>query len=76
MSIWATAGSLGELETLIDAMFRETGEWAIDEVISTDRTAFDKRPDELKDLPPRRKDAGIHLVTIDRQSEIPPEPDS
>ncbi len=72
MSIWATAGSLGELETLIDAMFRETGEWAIDEVISTDRTAFDERPDELKDLQPRRKDAGIHLVTIDRQGEAPP----
>ena len=74
MSIWATAGSLGELETLIDTMFRETGEWAVDEVISTDRTAFDERPDELKDLPPKRKDAGIHLVTIDRQGEVPPGP--
>lgn len=76
MTIWATAGSLGQLETLIDAMFREDGEWAIDEVFSTDRTAFDERPDELRDLPARRRDPGIHLVTIERRGEAPPGPES
>ncbi len=76
MTIWATAGSLGQLETLIDAKFREDGEWAIDEVFSTDRTAFDERPEKLKDLPPRRRGAGIHLVTIERRGEVPPGPES
>lgn len=76
MTIWATAGSLGQLESLIDAMIREDDEWAIDEVFSTDRTAFDERPDQLKDLPPRRRDAGIHLVTIERRGDSPQGPDS
>ena len=76
MTIWATAGSLGQLESLIDAMFRDDDEWAIDEVFCTDRTAFDERPDELKDLPPRRRDAGIHLVTIEPQGDEPKVPGS
>ncbi len=72
MSVWATAGSLSELELLIDGMLEETDEWALDEVFSTDRVAFDERPDELADIEPRRKRAELHLVSIEAGDGDPP----
>ncbi len=68
MSIWATAGSLGELETLIDNVLNSNAEWRFAEVYSTDRVAFDERPETLADLAPRRQQAETHLVSIERRS--------
>ena len=74
MSIWATAGSLTQLETLIEAALELSGEWVLADVYSTDRIAFDERPDELSDLAPRRSEAGIHLVSVDPRDDQPPDP--
>ncbi|MEE8458467.1 MAG: hypothetical protein V3S08_01270 [Phycisphaerales bacterium] len=73
MLIWATAGSLTQLETLIEGVMEQSGEWVLAEVYSTDRIAYDERPDELSDLAPRYSDAEIHLVSIDRHTDQPPE---
>ena len=53
-------------------MLEETDEWALDEVFSTDRVAFDERPDELADIEPRRKRAELHLVSIEAGDGDPP----
>ena len=74
MSIWSTAGSLSQLEELIGGMLEQSGEWVLAEVYSTDRIAFDERPDELSDLAPRRTEPEIHLVSIDPRSDVPTEP--
>jgi len=73
MSIWATAGSLAQLEELIEAELEQSGEWLIAEVYSTDRIAFDERPDELSDLAPRRREVGVHLVKMDPHDDHPPD---
>lgn len=73
MSIWATAGSLDELESLIAAMLEQSGKWVLAEVFSTDRVAFDERPDELPDLKLRRTAAEIHLVSVDLRTDLSPE---
>jgi hypothetical protein len=73
MLIWATAGSLTQLETLIEGVLEQSDEWALVEVYSTDRIAYDERPDELADLAPRRSEAEIHLVSIERRPDHPPE---
>ncbi len=74
MSIWATAGSLTQLETLIEAALELSGEWVLADIYSTDRIAFDERPDELSDLAPRLSKAEIHLVSIDPRNDHPPDP--
>jgi len=73
MLIWATAGSLAQLEELIEAELEQSGEWLIAEVYSTDRIAFDERPDELSDLAPRRREVGVHLVKMDPHDDHPPD---
>lgn len=75
MSIWSTAGSLIELETLIGTMLEQSGEWLLAEVYSTDRIAFDERPDELSDLAPRRNEPAIHLISIEPRSDVASEPE-
>jgi hypothetical protein len=54
LSIWATAGSLKELEVLINGVLNVGEPWRNAEVYSTDRIAYDERPEELVDLSPRR----------------------
>ena len=71
MSLWATAGSLTQLEELIEGELEQAGEWMLGDVYSTDRIAFDERPDELSDLAPRRREAKIHLVAIDPRNDHP-----
>jgi hypothetical protein len=73
MLIWATAGSLTQLETLIEAVLQQSEEWVLDEVFATDRIAYDERPDELADLAPRYSEAEIHLVSIEGPADHPPE---
>ena len=67
LSVWATAGSLSELEELIDAMLRDGREWEFADLYWTDRVAFDERPDDLASIPPRRERAEIHLVSVERR---------
>lgn len=64
LSIWATAGSLNELETLIEEALSDDRRWLGAEIQSTDRVAFDERPEKLAGLAPRRDEAGIHLISI------------
>ena len=69
--MWATAGSLSELETMIDDAVRRQNGWALAELYSMDRVAYDERPDELADLSPRRRSAEVHLVAIAPHGEAP-----
>ncbi len=69
VSVWATAGSLVELDSLIDEVLLSQPGWQPIEVYSADRIAFDERPEELSDLPPRRERAEVHQVSIHRFSE-------
>jgi len=71
LSIWATAGSLNQLEDLIDGALGDGSRWVAAEIFSTDRVAYDERPDELTDLPPRRREPGIHLLTIEPSGPQP-----
>lgn len=64
-SIWATAGSLAEMEDLIDAALQESEKWEYSEIYTIDRVAFDERPDELGELSPRRETVKIHHVTFE-----------
>ena len=70
MSVWATAGSLGELEELIEDVLNDDDQWEFAEIFSTDRVAFDERPDELSDLAPRRRSTEVHLVSFERRPGI------
>lgn len=69
VDVWATAGSLAEMEELIDEALDAQDDWIFDGIYSVERVAFDERPDELADLPMRRAESGIHLVTLDRWSD-------
>jgi len=66
VSIWATAGSLGEMEELIDSALAGSPTWRFVEIYTIDRVAYDERPDELADLPTRREKAEVHLVSFER----------
>jgi hypothetical protein len=72
LSIWATAGSLKELEVLINDVLKVGEQWESAEVYSTDRVAFDERPEALADLSPRRDRAEVHLVSVERHGPEPP----
>ena len=74
ISMWITAGGLAELEELVAAWFDASEEWEFREFYSTDRVAFDERPDALASLPPRRPLAEIHAVSIEPWSADGPEP--
>lgn len=65
-SIWATATSMAEMERLISSALDDHPDWSFGEIYTIDRVAFDERPDELADLPPNRRRAQVHLVTIER----------
>ena len=65
ISIWSTAISLGQVEELIADTLAGMPEWIFQSIYSTDRVAFDDRPEELSDLPPRRAAVAVHQVTLD-----------
>jgi hypothetical protein len=71
LSIWATAGSLKELEVLINGVLSAGEPWGSAEVYSTDRIAYDERPQELTDLLLRRDRAEVHLVAVERYGPDP-----
>jgi len=65
VSIWATATSLKQVEELVADALVGMPEWSFQSIYSIDRVAFDERPDELGELPPRRGTPGIHMINID-----------
>ncbi len=66
ITVWATAGSLSEMERLVnDHVEAHMPQWSFEGFFSVDRVAFDERPDELSDLTPRRLKAEVHLTAID-----------
>ncbi len=71
MSIWATAGSLTQMMQIVEHAVQSQPGWQFSEVYTVDRVAFDERPDELADLPPRRTQPEIHLIQIDPWDEDP-----
>ncbi|MDY7107155.1 MAG: hypothetical protein SYC29_00820 [Planctomycetota bacterium] len=75
VSIWATAGSLTEVERLIDSALASSPNWRFVEVYTIDRVAYDERPDELTDLPPKREKSEVHLVSFERWPGSP-DPDA
>lgn len=71
LSIWADAGSMAEMEQLIESAMEEHAEWSFNSVYSMDRVAYDERPDELASLPPRRRESKVHLVEVDAWGDPP-----
>ena len=69
VGIWATARSLEEAEDLVEAAVEGSGEWVLDRLYSIERVAFDERPEELADLPPRRDKSEVHSISIDEWGE-------
>lgn len=72
MSVWATAGSLTQMEQIISAAASSQHGWQFSEIYMVDRVAYDERPDELADLPPRRNEPEIHLIEVEPWNDEPP----
>lgn len=69
--VWATAGSLAEVEQMILDALAQTPEWTLSEIFTIDRVAFDERPDTLVQLTPADRRSRIHSLTFDRWHEPP-----
>lgn len=65
ISIWATACSMAELEDLAVREVEKLQGYAFEGFYTCDRVAYDDRPDELGDIPPRRVIAEVHQVSVD-----------
>lgn len=64
--VWATAASIGELQRMIEARLGNQDEWEFHgQWYALDRVAYDERPDELVDLPPRRSRSEVHSFAIE-----------
>lgn len=63
--IWATAGSLSEMEDQIQEALSAHPQWSFSEIYTIDRIAYDERPEELVDLQPKRGDPEVHLLRFD-----------
>jgi hypothetical protein len=73
ITVWASAKSLAQMEHLIEGVLAERPEWSFSETYSINRVAFDERPEDLSDLPPRRTRAAVHLVTVEPWQQSPQE---
>lgn len=69
IAVWATAGSLTELLKLIDDALDGEKRWQVADVFTTDRVAFDERPDDLSDLAPKGRRPALHMVSIEVREE-------
>ncbi|MFM1831267.1 MAG: hypothetical protein RLZZ558_1607 [Planctomycetota bacterium] len=65
VTIWATAGSVADLERLLVKQLEQEGRWVYERFHTLDRVAFDERPDELTDLPLRGRLPAVHLMSED-----------
>ncbi len=71
-SIWATASSRDQLDGLIEEVLRDQKRYVYLETFAVDRVALDERPDELADLPVRRSEPEVHLVSCEGWTMRPP----
>jgi hypothetical protein len=62
VTMWATAGSVAELERLAAKRLEADGRWTFQSFYTLDRVAFDERPEELADLPMRGRMPVVHLT--------------
>jgi hypothetical protein len=62
ISIWGTASSLRAMEEITEQVLSARPEWSTRLVVAIDRAAYDERPDQLVDMPPRFGRDGIHLI--------------
>ncbi|MHC4990766.1 MAG: hypothetical protein ACYTGC_07270 [Planctomycetota bacterium] len=68
-SVWLTAKSLADAEQMVQDAIDDHPDWEFGEIYTVDRVAYDERPDELGDLPPRPTEAGVQLVNIEPWTE-------
>ena len=63
---WVTAGSLGEVQRMVESRLELQDEWRFQgQWYSTDRVAYDERPDSLQSLSPRRTRSEVHEFRIE-----------
>jgi hypothetical protein len=73
LSMWLTARSLSETERLIQEEIARHPRYTFGDIYTVDRVAFDERPDQMRDLPPRRSSVEVHQVTIEPWNKPPGE---
>lgn len=69
ITAWMTAGSLAQAEELLEDALVDHPEWVFESVYTIDRVAFDDRPPSLSHLPPTRRRAAMHEITIEPWGE-------
>ncbi len=72
ISVWMTAGSLAQAEEILEDALLDHPEWVFESIYTMDRVAFDDRPQSLSHLPPVRRRAALHEITIEPWGEEPP----
>ena len=63
--LWMTAGSLAQAEELIEDALLDHPELVFESIYTMDRVAFDDRPNSLAHLPPTRRRAAMHEITVE-----------
>lgn len=71
ITIWATAESPNELGDLVEDVMHTYPQWQLTDVYSMDRVAYDDRPEELADLPPRLTERKVHAVEVEPWETMP-----
>ena len=73
--LWMTAGSLAQAEELIEDALLDHPELVFESIYTMDRVAYDDRPQSLSHLPPTRRRAAVHEMTIEPWGgSAPPQP--
>ncbi len=74
--LWMTAGSLAQAEGLIEDALLDHPELVFESIYTMDRVAYDDRPNSLGSLPPTRRRAGMHELTIEPWGSVTDGPPS
>ena len=63
--LWMTAGSLALAEELIEDALLDHPDLVFESIYTMDRVAYDDRPQSLSHIPPTRRRAAVHEMTIE-----------
>jgi len=63
--LWMTAGSLAQAEELIEDALLDHPDLVFESIYTMDRVAYDDRPQSLSHIPPTRRRAAVHEMTIE-----------
>ena len=63
--LWMTAGSLAQAEELIEDAPLDHPDLVFESIYTMDRVAYDDRPQSLSHIPPTRRRAAVHEMTIE-----------